>query len=516
MPTTGLTPEGLVVATTDELRTDMESDTRGKFGASMPLGDLTVLGHLLGLMSNALGLLWQRLQEVDASKDPDGATEAQLRKVCLITGTLAPPALPSIATLALCGDPGSVVAAGNRIAIASLLPTVVAFDTDDDATLVALVAWVPGTLYTIGDRVTNNSNAYQASTTGTSAGSGGPSGTGTGIAGTGIVDGTVTWQYVGQGTAVLDVTASCEVDGPTVALAGDVSAIQTPLGGWNTARNLTDATLGQNELSDEDLRLLRTDEIADAGSTTRAATIGALRKVAGVTSVTGFTNRGDTTNGDGLPPHSFEMLVEGGANQDIVDTIGANQADGIASFSFFGTSGTYTDSEGTAETVFFSRPQLVNVYVDVTIAFNAALYPSDGDAQVQAAVALFGSSFAVGDDVEPSSLGAQAFIVAGVRRADPVLVYTDVIGTPVAWAPTTGYVATVGARSVVTNDGGRAYICITTGTSAGSGGPSGTGTDITDGAAHWRFLGAPITVTSRQRAVLDTTRVNVHSSAVTP
>lgn len=473
-----------------------------------------MFGHLLGLMANAIGLLWQRLQEVDTSHDPEQATGAPLKKICLLSGTFAPEALPSTATLTLCGDPGTLVASGNRVAIASLLPTVLAFDTNDSVTIAALTAWAPNTLYAIGARVTNASRCYQASTTGTSASSGGPTTTGTGIAGTGIVDGTVTWQYAGEGTGAIDVAASCEITGPTVALAGDISAIQTPLSGLKTARNLTDATLGQDELTDEALRLLRTDELAAGGSTTRAAIVTALRAVSGVKAVTALTNRGDTTDGNGLPPKSFEMIVDGGLDQDIVNTIGANQAAGIESFG--NTSGTFTDSEGNTETVFFSRATSVNVYIVITVAYNAALYPSDGDVQVQTAVALVGSTFADGDDVEPTEVGAQAFSVSGVRRADPVLVYNDVIGTPVAWAPTTAYVATVGARSVVTNDGGRTYICVTAGTSAGSGGPTGTGTDITDGGAHWRYLGAPLVIATRERAVLDTTRVTVHSSAITP
>lgn len=53
-----------------------------------------------------------------------------------------------------------------------------------------------------------------------------------------------------------------------------------------------------------------------------------------------------------------------------------------------------------------------------------------------------------------------------------------------AWAGTTAYVA--GDR--VTN-AGRVYLCITAGTSAGSGGPTTTADDITDNTVHWRYLG---------------------------
>lgn len=41
----------------------------------------------------------------------------------------------------------------------------------------------------------------------------------------------------------------------------------------------------------------------------------------------------------------------------------------------------------------------------------------------------------------------------------------------------------------VNNDTGKCYKCITAGTSASSGGPTGTGSDITDGTAHWQYVG---------------------------
>ena len=52
-------------------------------------------------------------------------------------------------------------------------------------------AWAVSTSYAAGARVINGSNLYQCTTGGTSAGSGGPTGTSTGI-----VDGTCVWSYV--------------------------------------------------------------------------------------------------------------------------------------------------------------------------------------------------------------------------------------------------------------------------------------------------------------------------------
>lgn len=62
---------------------------------------------------------------------------------------------------------------------------------------------------------------------------------------------------------------------------------------------------------------------------------------------------------------------------------------------------------------------------------------------------------------------------------------------PTAWAATTGYTTT--NPDFVTNDSGKLYECITSGTSAGSGGPTGTGSNITDGTTHWQYKGlAPL------------------------
>ena len=55
-----------------------------------------------------------------------------------------------------------------------------------------------------------------------------------------------------------------------------------------------------------------------------------------------------------------------------------------------------------------------------------------------------------------------------------------------AWASSTAY--SILGR-IVTNDSGKMYQLITAGTSAGSGGPTGTSADITDGTCHWKYIG---------------------------
>lgn len=54
------------------------------------------------------------------------------------------------------------------------------------------------------------------------------------------------------------------------------------------------------------------------------------------------------------------------------------------------------------------------------------------------------------------------------------------------WGASTTYAL----NQQVINDTGKVYKCTTAGTSAGSGGPTGTSTGITDGSAVWDYVGA--------------------------
>lgn len=65
-------------------------------------------------------------------------------------------------------------------------------------------AWQASRAYAIGDQVTNSGNLYRATAAGTSAGSGGPTGTGASI-----TDGGVTWTFV-------QVGADCSLDNATI------------------------------------------------------------------------------------------------------------------------------------------------------------------------------------------------------------------------------------------------------------------------------------------------------------
>lgn len=504
MADVGLLAEGFVPDTIPNIRGGMEEGMRGQFSRSMPLGNRTLLGYMIGAISERLGLLWEIAELCFKMMDPDQARGAYLEALCALTATFRAFAEMSTVLLTLCGDDATLVTAGNVITTES---TGKNFNTFADATIELLDDWVLTTHYDVDDRVTNSSRCYQCTVAGTSAGSGGPTTTATSI-----VDGGVTWTYLGEGTAAVDVIATSEDEGPVIAVARDLSVISTPVGGWNTATNLADATPGRDDMADEELRLLREEELAVDGTSTPDAIHAAIRKLDGVTHVTVFFNDDEETVGN-LPPHSCEILVQGGDDQTIVDALWANVPIGITTI---GTSaGIAIDIEGNEQPINYSRPEIVDAYLYLTIKTLPKGY--GGDAAVKLAVKTFTlAELGAGDDIEPSELGAQAFAAGGVKKLVEARAYTDVIAAGAPWTIGTVYSATPGARSVVTNKG-RSYICITAGTSLGSGiGPVGDEQDITDNTVHWRFLGASLALTDRQLALYDTSRMIVVSSPEAP
>lgn len=71
--------------------------------------------------------------------------------------------------------------------------------------------WAASNAYVVGHQVSNGGNVYRATTAGTSAGSGGPTGTGSGI-----TDGTAVWTYVGPVDMVLDNVSFAPGQGFTI------------------------------------------------------------------------------------------------------------------------------------------------------------------------------------------------------------------------------------------------------------------------------------------------------------
>lgn len=515
MSTFGLLPTGLSIPTLQDIVADINVSLRASLAASLNLTARSVLGQIVMAFAEQVSILWQTLLRLYAAQDPDAAMGALLDALGALTGAIRIAARASTVTLTLCGVPGTLVAAGNTSQAGS---TSTLWTHLVDGTIATLTPWAALTTYAADDRVTRASRAYQCVTPGTSASSGGPSTTDPDI-----TDGTVHWEYIGEGMGAVDVAAACSSTGPTFAAALDIDQPFTFVNGWQSVRNLADAEIGADVETDEDFRVRRSLELSSPGTSPPDAIRADILAVAGVTACTVYFNPTDSTDGNGLPPHSVMCLVQGGSDADVADGIFASVAAGI---DYYGggspTTVNVTDSMGNVHPVSFARPNVVVLYVDITLIKYPGpggsapsiipAYPTDGDTEVQSNIATYGQAQPVSRDAVGAALATQAFKVDGVLDVPQVLIWTAAIATsPAAWTGTHAY----STGDQVVNDG-RQYVCTTGGTSASSGGPSTTGTAITDGGAVWRWMGATYAIDSFSQMGLDSGRIAVHSSNGTP
>ncbi len=422
----GLTEEGFVPMTLAEIRADMSARIWAQISATLDLTDRSYEGQVIGIVSYHLALLWELGESINSSSDPNKAVRAALDAICLLTGTFRPAATYSTVTLALTGDPATLVSA----LAAARVPDGARFETLEDVTLEELDPWAVSTAYSLYDRVTAGDNVYECTTAGESDSVGdGPASVDPLEV---ITDGDAEWRFLGEGTAAADAAAQATETGALHANSGTVTEIVTPIGGWSGVCNVLDAAVGHAEMSDAELRILREVELAQPGTSPADSIRAALLTLSGVTNVTVFVNNTDSTNDDGMPPHSVEAMVQGGEDQVIWDALLANVAVGIVTYG--GEEGTSEDSSGHSHVMKFTRPDEVEIYVEIDLVKDPNTYPADGDTQVKEAIVAWGILQLTGKDAVASRIGYASFDVPGVL---------DVTAVRIGLAPSPGSSTTI-------------------------------------------------------------------------
>lgn len=188
--------------------------------------------------------------------------------------------------------------------------------------------------------------------------------------------------------------------GDIPSIGGTVTVIITPIAGWTAVNNSADGAAGREEETDAELRQRRISTISILGAATVEAIRGRLlQEVDNVTAVTVYTNREDTTDIYGRPPHSVEAVVLGGDPQDIREKLWEVVAAGIETHG--NVSGTITDSNGDTQTVKFSIPTEQYVWVEVTVNsyYSEEVFPLDGEDLIKQYVTEYGENFEMGKDL---------------------------------------------------------------------------------------------------------------------
>jgi len=206
----------------------------------------------------------------------------------------------------------------------------------------------------------------------------------------------------GGSAANFGVDFEAVTPGPTLAPAGTLTVIASPVAGFNSITNPTDAIAGLPLETDPQLRVRRANALQSGGNATAGAIQSAILDNLGVAvggdvlNCTVLSNDTDTTNGSGQPPHSFEAIVLGAVADSDADNAVAEQIykSKTAGDTAYGTNRSIvvTDSQGNSHTIGFTRPTAVPFYVTITVQHDPASAFTPTVASVQAALVAWAQS----------------------------------------------------------------------------------------------------------------------------
>lgn len=399
--TAGISSTGFTKKTLEEIAAEWATELRAEIDPNLDLEPDQPFGQVVAIASQREAMLWEIIETLSNALNPSAAEGYLADNVCEITGTLREPARKSTVTLSCALGADFTAAAG------------------------AMMANVSGQE---GVRFVNVA----------------------------AVD------HTGDPEASYDIYFACTEYGPTVALAGTLTVRTNSVSGWNSCTNALDAALGCNREEDADLLARREDELSAPGACTTDAIRADVLQVTGVAQCYVFENVSNATDGDGLPAHSFEVVVYDGVspladNDEIAEAVWGGKPSGIQCVG--STTVLVTDDTGTQRASKFSRATVKPVYLDFSaVVIDTSAFPLDGAAQIKAAVvasAAVRQNLAI--DVVAARVKAAALTVEGVL--DVPTLYLGFAASPVATAN-----LVITGREIASFDTSRIAVTTTPGT----------------------------------------------------
>ena len=338
----GLTSAGFIPKTRIQLAEELRASLRTQLGQNLLLDPSEPLGAVTDIFAGALHEGHEELQNVFSAGRLISASGASLDAMALEYGLVRAAARASVVTITVNGAQGTVIPAGSAI---QLGPNE--------------VRWLSQAAVTI------------------------------------------------DATGVGSVDFVAEETGPIVALAGSEWQTATPISGWTSASNLLDAQVGRDIEIDSALRARALVAAQGGGANSATGIRAAMLRVADVTEVVVIENSAPVADVDGRPANTTEVVMRGGDDAAIAVALWRSKPSGAGLVSTVAAgnrrSVPVVDEAGETQTVVFSRPETVQVFVEVDYVPRAG-FPSDGAERIRDAILGFGSALVIGNDVYPTDI----------------------------------------------------------------------------------------------------------------
>lgn len=435
----GLTENGLVIKSLDDIKTDAETRLKEAFG-EINTDAASVFGQLIGVLSEVASEVWQELENVYQNQYPSGANGISLDNAVAYNAITRLEATRSLVDVVLFGTQGTLVETGTRVSTAE---TNNVFFTTSDVTIdAAFVVESEVTVDTVANTfsytVTINGTPYtyisdsDATEDEITAGLESAINASSDVVATDNQDGTVKVVSVDSKTT-FSIVAGANLSlsrigtpsesqsfekGEISAPAGTITIIDTPVSGLDEVNNLLDATIGIPIETDQGLRNRRLNSLSVPGASTLDAMFSnILNNVPDVTDVT-------VTDDD--VAHTISVIVSGGTDLDVAEEIFRVKPAGIELLGT--TSVPIVDSQGNTQTIKFTRPtdKYAHVKVDLTLSTEEQ-FPTNGEDQVSDNILAFGETFNSGQDMIHKAFYTPVFDIAGIADAE---VYIDLTTNP--------------------------------------------------------------------------------------
>jgi uncharacterized phage protein gp47/JayE len=210
----------------------------------------------------------------------------------------------------------------------------------------------------------------------------------------------------------IDVTATASEVGSFVALAGTITKILTPTLGWQAVTNLSAAAPGAPVETDAALRVRQALSTSLPSQTILQGILASVAGLTGVTQSRAYENDTNTTDTNGLPPHSIAIVVLGGVASAIANAIYLKKTPGA--YTHGTTVVSVTDEYGIPNNIRFFIPTPKPIKVAVTIKALAGYGVAVGD-ELKAAVVAYINALSIGARVDIGRLYLPAQLYGGIN-----------------------------------------------------------------------------------------------------
>lgn len=431
--TFGLTPTGFNPKRFEDVVTSLQTRAKATFGEDINVSPDSVMGQIISTAALEIANVWELGAAINASYNPLTAEGQQLDDRAAEVGIIRLPAASTRVNVEFLGDLSTVIplsmVVSNELTKDQYQVTesaTISQSSCSEATIEVTTVTNAG-VYTV--TINGNAITYTADGDATAleiaAGLKAAFDLETAMSGLATcvdnLDGTVTVTLdssfisgdvrlsfvVTSNLTITEAGVILPVDGlltgPITAPVNKITVIETTLSGVNSVRNRIAGVLGRNIETDSELRIRRVITLKQSSAATKDAILSEILGVDGVTAAFLIENTTSVPDGEGRPGKSFQLIVQGGDDQEIADALWSVKPAGIETTNLGLQAGTpVVDSAGDTQTVYFSRPDTKRIWVNITYTlFDEEVFPSGGAVTLAEKAAEYGNSIGIGKDIIP-------------------------------------------------------------------------------------------------------------------